>query len=150
MTWRPTASSSQLLNTGKRLTYKHKFECVGVFSMQTFLRDGSACASYYVEPGETLTRWIPHKRISNAEDEYEIRNSQVHHRSGEVSRALDLLCEIKAGNFPAVVNSWDPEVKDENGAGVFTFSDLKAAMNIEKPVIMGKLIVSSFSTACWK
>ncbi len=65
-------------------------------------RDGSACASFYQDPTTGERTWIPHRTVGLAEgeDEYEERNVQCRHRVGEVSAALDLLEEMRAGAVP--------------------------------------------------
>ncbi len=93
-------------------------------------RDGSACLSFWKEKDVPRT-YIQHRRVLWEENEYEVRNSQVHFRAREARKALDLAFDIQAGN--AVDNimpvSYHYETPD--------LTDFKGAMDLTKPVMAG-------------
>merc|ERR1719376_928647 len=70
-------------------------------------RDGSACHTHYHNPmvrgrgfggQDAQNVKVEHRLVSPADDEDAVRNQQVHFRSGEVSRLLDLLVKINEGS----------------------------------------------------
>ncbi len=93
-------------------------------------RDGSGCSSFWKEK-EAPRAFIPHRRVHHDENEYEVRNSQVHTRASEASKALDLAFNINAGN--AIENtiplSYDYEAPD--------LTVFENAFDLERPVMTG-------------
>jgi len=59
-------------------------------------RDGSAALSYSMESGNKL--WIQHRRITDEDKEYQMRNSQLQFRIKEVVRVLNLVEELARGS----------------------------------------------------
>ncbi|XP_077985870.1 platelet-activating factor acetylhydrolase-like [Glandiceps talaboti] len=68
-------------------------------------RDQSASATYYVHPSdvgdkdghELVEQWIPYERPVPGEDEFPLRNKQVHQRAEECQKALNLLEKLNRG-----------------------------------------------------
>jgi len=65
-------------------------------------RDGSACVSRSHDPmarqgSSKRNVKIDHRFVGSEDDEYEIRNEQVHWRACEVSRMMDLMVKIDEG-----------------------------------------------------
>jgi len=101
-------------------------------------REGSACASRYVETGNNseCVSWIPHTTFEK-ENEYSARNKQVHFRSLEVSKALDLLMAMDEGiPIDNVFASEDVACIDQTKQypNLLRF---KNTMNVEKPFVLG-------------
>ena len=71
-------------------------------------RDGSGGGSHYIlrEEGLSMSNSVPHKPVPTDDNEYKVRNEQLSHRSGEISRVIDLLAKLNAGEF--VENVVDP------------------------------------------
>lgn len=98
-------------------------------------RDGTACASYYIDE-ETRNRvWIPHRPVPLSE-EYPIRNGQVHQRAREASSALDLLIGLSDGVIPVNIFGRSSDKTEED---VFDLSLLREAIDVSKPVMTGRL-----------
>jgi len=61
-------------------------------------RDGSSCLSFHRGPTGTEQRqWIQHRKLSDQDKEYCVRNDQVRFRAAEVTRTLDLVFDINKG-----------------------------------------------------
>merc|ERR1711934_798171 len=58
------------------------------------------------EEGLSMSNSVPHKPVPSDGNEYKVRNEQLSHRSGEISRVIDLLAKLNAGEF--VENVVDP------------------------------------------
>lgn len=72
-----------------------------IFLLAVLHRDGSACMSYWLNPeSKGAEQWIPHLKVEDGQDEYKVRNAQVHHRAREASRALDILENLNRGQVP--------------------------------------------------
>ena len=73
----------------------------GMIVAATEHREGSACMScYYSSTPENDTNdinWVEHYKCELSEDEYALRNRQVHLRSKEASRTLDVLIGLNNG-----------------------------------------------------
>ena len=101
-------------------------------------RDGSACMAQFYDSSynqqDPLVRWVEHQRCQRNENEYELRNKQVHQRSKEVSRTLDVLLGLNEGRefYNVYKNQYLPD-QDL----VFDFSQFQNTMNMSNPVIAG-------------
>lgn len=104
-------------------------------------RDGSACVSRSHDPmaregSSNRNLRINHRFVSSQEDEYEIRNEQVHFRSNEVSRMMDLMVRIDEGKLVknvALDNQSDSSQVEEAKECLKSFSgrlDFKASVLI--------------------
>eukprot|EP00092_Neocalanus_flemingeri_P017862 GFUD01019326.1.p1 GENE.GFUD01019326.1~~GFUD01019326.1.p1 ORF type:complete len:435 (+),score=115.81 GFUD01019326.1:86-1390(+) len=89
-------------------------------------RDGSGAVSFTMEGG--TQNWIPHRRITDAEKEYTVRNQQLHFRVAEVKRTMDLA--VKLNNGGEVTNVL-------NEANDFDLGMFKNCMEVSKPVMAG-------------
>eukprot|EP00090_Calanus_glacialis_P009424 TRINITY_DN17792_c0_g1_i1.p1 TRINITY_DN17792_c0_g1~~TRINITY_DN17792_c0_g1_i1.p1 ORF type:complete len:439 (+),score=123.75 TRINITY_DN17792_c0_g1_i1:76-1392(+) len=89
-------------------------------------RDGSGSLSFTMEGG--TKNWIPHRRITDAEKEYTVRNQQLHFRVAEVKRTMDLV--LKLNNGGDCVNIL------QEGAD-YDVSMFKNSMEASKPVLAG-------------
>ena len=109
-------------------------------------REGSACMSrYYDEPvnnNKSMINWIDHRRCEKEENEYSLRNRQVHLRAKEVSRTLNILLDLSNGK--EVPNIFQNETKGVQPAAFasgenhpFNLSQFKDAMDVTQPVISG-------------
>jgi len=87
-------------------------------------RDGSGSLSFTMEGG--VKNWIPHRRITDTEKEYSVRNQQLHTRVAEVKQTLDLV--LKLNDDGECTN-----VLEED----FDPSMFKNTMNISAPVLAG-------------
>lgn len=72
-------------------------------------REGSGGGSRYIlrEEGVSLSCSVPHKPVPTDDNEYQVRNEQLRHRSGEIRRVIDLLAKLNAGEI--VENVVDPK-----------------------------------------
>ncbi|XP_059501694.1 platelet-activating factor acetylhydrolase [Stegostoma tigrinum] len=112
-----------------------------------FLRDGSASATYYFEEksktvnevGESTStsspalpldqlqrKWLYYKPLKEGEQEFPLRNDQVHQRAEECTKALNLLTDINLGK---PVNNIVPVN--------FDFTKMKDSLDLHKVAIMG-------------
>jgi len=89
-------------------------------------RDGSGAVSFTVEEG--VKKWIPHRRITEVEKEYNIRNEQLHFRVAEIQRSLDLMIKLNHGSEVSNVL----EEAKEYDLGMFANT-----MGTDKPVLAG-------------
>ncbi|XP_038654506.1 platelet-activating factor acetylhydrolase 2, cytoplasmic-like isoform X1 [Scyliorhinus canicula] len=118
-------------------------------------RDESACATFFFKsPAEDLRQpigtttsiehppegpgspqasppileeeWLPYRKIDVAEDDFPLRNQQLHLRVEECSRALDLLAEINNGMLIKNVLPGD-----------FHLSVMKGCFDLQKVAVMG-------------
>jgi len=89
-------------------------------------RDASGAVSFTMEGG--VKTWIPHRRITDAEKEYTVRNQQLHFRVAEVKRTMDLV--VKLNNGGEVLNVLED-------AKEFDLSMFKNSMEIDNPVLAG-------------
>jgi hypothetical protein len=86
--------------------------------------------SFYTENGHQS--WIHHRRVERSEDEYSIRSSQVHQRSKEVKRVLDVVGRIDAGDYVENILQADNK-KSEMDLTLF-----KNAFDLSCPILCGK------------
>lgn len=72
-------------------------------------REGSGGGSRYIlrEEGISMSCSVPHKPVPTDDNEYQVRNEQLSHRSGEIRRVIDLLAKLNAGEI--VENVVDPK-----------------------------------------
>ena len=89
-------------------------------------RDGSGSLSFTMEGG--VKNWIPHRRISDTEKEYTVRNQQLHSRVEEVKRTMDLVLTLNNGGQCDNVLE---EAKD------FDLSMFKNTMEVTAPILAG-------------
>ena len=89
-------------------------------------RDGSGSVSFTMEGG--VKNWIPHRRISDTEKEYTVRNQQLHSRVEEVKRTMDLVQTLNNGGQCDNVLE---EAKD------FDLSMFKNTMEVTAPILAG-------------
>ncbi|GCC28186.1 hypothetical protein chiPu_0006614 [Chiloscyllium punctatum] len=110
-------------------------------------RDGSASATYYYEEkakavnkvGESTStsssalpldqlqrKWLYYKPLKEGEQEFPLRNDQVHQRTEECTKALNLLTDINMGK---PVNNIFPVN--------FDFTKMKDSLDLHKVAIMG-------------
>jgi len=87
-------------------------------------RDGSGSLSFTMEGG--VKNWIPHRRITETEKEYSVRNQQLHLRVEEVTRTLDLVLKLND-------NGQCTNVLEED----FNLSMFTNTMQIAAPVLAG-------------
>jgi len=87
-------------------------------------RDGSGSLSFTMEGG--VKNWIPHRRVTETEKEYSVRNQQLHLRVEEVTRTLDLVLRLND-------NGQCTNVLEED----FDLSMFKNTMQITAPVLAG-------------
>ena len=81
-------------------------------------RDKSASATYYLKENPSSfqdPQWIPYHKLTENEDEFQLRNSQVHQRAKECMQTLNFLEQLNEGQPPknllgAVFDS--PQFKD--------------------------------------
>jgi len=89
-------------------------------------RDGSGAVSFTMEGG--VKNWIPHRRITDMEKEYTVRNQQLNFRVAEIRRTMDLVIRLNNGGTVENVLS---NAKD------FDHSIFKNSMEVSKPVLAG-------------
>jgi len=58
-------------------------------------RDGSACLSFHIKDGNK--EWIQHKKLTEEDKEYSVRNNQLKYRVHEIKKTLDLVNSINIG-----------------------------------------------------
>ena len=107
-------------------------------------RDGSGCMSQYYD---TLlmndknaqifsSRWVPHSRCPQNGDEYEFRNKQIHHRSREVSRTLDIMLDLCDGkDIGDIFQKYKTAKNDPNSVNLQQFEN---KMDVSNPIIVGQ------------
>ena len=78
--------------------------------------------------------WIHHRRVERNEDEYSIRNKQVHQRSKEVKRVLDVVCQIDAGDYVENI------LQADNKKSEMDLSLFKNSFDLTCPILCGKNI----------
>ena len=103
-------------------------------------RDGSGCLSYYLESskdndGNLSSKKVRHCKVKRDENEYELRNKQVHHRAKEVTRTLDLLLQMNNGED--VHNVFKKRKQSKQDDFLVNLSQFKNLMNFSSPVISG-------------
>lgn len=89
-------------------------------------RDASGSLSFVIEEGEK--KWIPHRRITESEKEYQVRNEQLNIRVSEVIKTLDLVIKLNSADNCA------------NVLGDATEYDIKMfenSMDVSQPVLAG-------------
>lgn len=89
-------------------------------------RDASAAISFTMEAGKKV--WIPHRRISEEEKEYSVRNQQLNHRVSEIMRTLDVLEALQRGDL--VENVLEDGHHFEPGM-------FAGKLDVERPVLAG-------------
>ncbi|CAB3990535.1 Platelet-activating factor acetylhydrolase [Paramuricea clavata] len=92
-------------------------------------RDKSASATYYLKedaPSFQDPQWIPYHRLTENEDEFQMRNSQVHQRAKECMQTLNFLEQLNEGQPP----------KNLLGAE-FDSPQFKDRLDLDKVSIMG-------------
>jgi len=101
-------------------------------------RDGSACVSQAHDPMVRSSKRnirIDHRYVGSHEDEYLIRNEQVHFRSGEVSRMMDLMVRINEGNVVKNVAAGD--CGGGGDAANDCFNNFKDRIDLKDAVLIG-------------
>ena len=107
-------------------------------------RDGSGCMSQYYDTSLTNSldtsrmsnRWVYHSRVPQNLDEYTMRNKQVHQRSKEVSRTLDILLDLCDGKD--VSNIFQKYKTDDKFSEMVNLHQFENKMDISSPVIVGQ------------
>ncbi|XP_068737677.1 platelet-activating factor acetylhydrolase 2, cytoplasmic-like [Montipora capricornis] len=93
-------------------------------------RDKSASATFVLNKNDSdnmrTEEWIPYRRLQPSDDEFKLRNSQVHERADECVRAHNLLKKIHMGNFP-------PNLLNDTSV----LQQLKGRLNLNKVAVMG-------------
>lgn len=87
-------------------------------------------------------RWLPHFWCKEGEDEYTLRNRQVHFRSDEVIRALDLMVGLNEGRDVGNIFLKSPCNRNYNAADSKVAKDsvlahFKDAVDLSKVVVSG-------------
>ena len=104
-------------------------------------REGSACMSRYYSDGgsnqERIVNWIDHKRCEKDENEYAFRNRQVHMRSKEVSRTLDILLDLQSGKEVQNIFTKENASFNTTQSHPFNLSQFRDSMDVTQPVIAG-------------
>ena len=114
----------------------------GFIVVATEHRDGSGCMSCFYESSgnarNSSIKWINHQRCRKDENEYAFRNTQVHHRANEVSRALDVMLDLNEGKEIHNIfrKQTDPSFSELTECFV-NLSQFKDVMDITRPVIAG-------------
>jgi len=104
----------------------------GFIVASTEHRDRSGCMSKYAI-NKTKITWISFLTIENDVDEYKIRNNQIHLRSVELSKTLDILTSINTGNYIHLF-----EDQPSHSKKAFVLKQFKESMKIEHPFIAGQ------------
>ena len=112
----------------------------GLIVAATEHREGSACMSRYYDFEDTTARtvnWIEHYQCQKDENEYNLRNHQVHLRSKEASRTLDLLLDLQDGKD--VQNEYRKEdvVHSAVQPSSPNLIQFKGVMNVSQPIMSG-------------
>lgn len=110
----------------------------GMVVAATEHRDGSACMSRYYSSnteGVNDVKWVEHYKCETNEDEYALRNRQVHLRSKEASRTLDLL--IALNNGESIVNVFDLDLSNPTQSQSENLSSFKEKLDVSKPIMSG-------------
>ena len=113
----------------------------GLIVAATEHREGSACMSRYysIEDGKKVTNWVNHYQCEREENEYALRNRQVHLRSKEASRTLDVLLALQDGkNVENVfVKENASSIPSPSSLPIPEFSQFNGVMDTTKPIIAG-------------
>ena len=113
-------------------------------------RDGSGCMSQYYDTSyitgiNTSTysnRWVYHSRCPQSgsgnlvQDEYIFRNKQIHQRSKEVSRTLDILLDLNDGKD--IGNIFQKYKTSQADSGNVNLHQFENKMDVSNPVIAGQ------------
>jgi len=104
-------------------------------------RDGSACVSQSHDPmarkgSSKRNIRIDHRYVGSHEDEYLIRNEQVHFRSGEVSRMMDLMVRINEGRMVKNVAGID-DSSPTGADGKECLNNFKDRIDLKDAVLIG-------------
>ena len=89
-------------------------------------REGSAALSFTMERGQKV--WIPHRRVSEEEKEYSVRNSQLQLRISEIIRTLNLMEELEKGSNVSNV------LEDRSE---YDLSMFRNSLDISNPIMAG-------------
>ena len=89
-------------------------------------REGSAALSFSMERGQKV--WINHRRVSEEEKEYAVRNGQLQLRISEIIRTLNLMEELEKGSNVSNV------LEDRSEYDLTMF---KNTMDISNPIMAG-------------
>ena len=112
----------------------------GMIVAATEHREGSACMSCYYssKPDNEANdiNWVEHYKCELSEDEYALRNRQVHLRSKEASRTLDVLIGLNNGESLQNVFKKHKAI-ESNETDSSNLSSFKDKLDISKPIMSG-------------
>jgi len=112
----------------------------GMIVAATEHREGSACMSCYYssKPDNEANdiNWVEHYKCELSEDEYALRNRQVHLRSKEASRTLDVLIGLNNGESLQNVFKKHKAI-ESNETDSSNLSSFKDKLDVSKPIMSG-------------
>ena len=89
--------------------------------------DGSSFRSFY-KITKDMKVDVPHVEVPIDENEYDLRNSQINHRSAEIARALDLVYAL---------NNGEPIQNVSDDASNFDLRLFKSSMDLSNLYLLG-------------